>query len=68
MEYIDSEAEIMEGDEIITSGLSDYYPAGIYRICNGGTSGSERTYKYAVIEPKVDFKHLDTVLVNGNRG
>ena len=64
MEYIDSEAEIMEGDEIITSGLSDYYPAGIsigyvtevHQDQNGLT-------KYAVIEPKVDFKHLDTVLV-----
>ena len=54
----------MEGDEIITSGLSDYYPAGIsigyvreiHQDQNGLT-------KYAVIEPTVDFKHLDTVLV-----
>ncbi len=29
MEYIDSDAEIIEGDEIITSGLSEYYPEGI---------------------------------------
>lgn len=29
MEYIDSDAEIVEGDEIITSGLSEYYPEGI---------------------------------------
>ncbi len=64
MEYIDTDAEIMEGDEIITSGLSDYYPAGIsigyvreiHQDQNGLT-------KYAVIEPTVDFKHLDTVLV-----
>ncbi|MDD5944957.1 MAG: rod shape-determining protein MreC [Clostridia bacterium] len=64
MEYIDSDAEIMEGDEIITSGLSEYYPAGIsigyvkeiHQDENGLT-------KYAVIEPKADFKHIDTVLV-----
>ena len=29
MEYIDAEAEIMVGDEIVTSHLSDIYPAGI---------------------------------------
>ncbi|MEA4971651.1 MAG: rod shape-determining protein MreC [Candidatus Metalachnospira sp.] len=64
MEYIDSDAEIVEGDEIVTSGLSDYYPEGIsvgyvkeiHQDENGLT-------KYAVIEPKVDFKHLDTLIV-----
>lgn len=64
MEYIDSEAEIVEGDEIVTSGLSDYYPEGIsvgyvkeiHQDENGIT-------KYAVIETKVDFKHLDTLIV-----
>jgi len=64
MEYIDSEAEIVEGDEIVTSGLSDYYAEGIsvgyvkeiHQDENGIT-------KYAVIEPKVDFKHLDTLIV-----
>ncbi len=64
MEYIDSDAEIMEGDEIVTSGLSDYYPAGIsigyvreiHKDENGLT-------KYAVIEPTADLKHLDTLLV-----
>ncbi len=64
MEYIDSDAEIMEGDEIVTSNLSEYYPAGIsigyvreiHKDENGLT-------KYAVIEPTADLKHLDTLLV-----
>ncbi len=64
MEYIDLDAEIIEGDEIVTSSLSEYFPAGIsigyvkeiHQDENGLT-------KYAIIEPKVDFKHLDTVLV-----
>ena len=59
MEYIDSDAEIMEGDEIVTSNLSEYYPAGIsigyvreiHKDENGLT-------KYAVIEPTADLKHL----------
>lgn len=64
MEYIDAEAEIMVGDEIITSHLSDIYPAGIsigkvleIEIDTNGLT------KYAVIAPYVDLKHLDTMLV-----
>jgi len=66
MEYIDSEAEIMEGDEIVTSHLSDVYPSGITigRVKEIKTDANGLT-KYAIIEPYVDFKHLDTLLVIG---
>lgn len=64
MEYIDGESEIMKGDEIITSNLSDIYPPGItigyvkeVVVDNNGLT------KYAIIEPDVDFKHLSTLLV-----
>jgi len=64
MEYIDANADIVVGDEIVTSHLSDIYPEGltigyvkeVYTDTNGLT-------KYAVIEPAVDLKHLDTLLV-----
>lgn len=64
MEYVDANADIVVGDEIVTSHLSDIYPQGItigfvkevYTDANGLT-------KYAVIEPAVDFKHLETLLV-----
>ena len=64
MEYIDAEAEIMEGDEIVTSHLSDIYPPGlsIGKVKEIKTDANGLT-KYAIIEPFVDFKHLDTVLV-----
>ena len=64
MEYIDAEAEIMEGDEIVTSHLSDIYPPGISigKVKEIKTDANGLT-KYAIIEPFVDFKHLDTVLV-----
>ena len=67
MEYIDSEAEIMEGDEIVTSHLIDVYPHGITigRVKEIKTDANGLT-KYAVIEPYVDFKHLDTLLVIGD--
>ena len=64
MEYIDAEAEIMVGDEIITSHLSDIYPAGISigKVLEIETDTNGLT-KYAVISPYVDLKHLDTMLV-----
>ena len=64
MEYIDAEAEIMEGDEIVTSPHSSIYPPGlsIGKVTEIKTDANGLT-KYAIIEPFVDFKHLDTVLV-----
>ena len=64
MEYIDAQAEIMVGDEIVTSHLSDIYPAGlaIGKVLELETDTNGLT-KYAVIRPYVDLKHLDTILV-----
>ena len=64
MEYIDAEAEIMVGDEITTSHLSDIYPAGISigKVLEIETDTNGLT-KYAVVAPYVDLKHLDTMLV-----
>jgi len=64
MEYIDAESEIMEGDEIVTSTLSDIYPAGItIGYVKEIVSDNNGLTKYAVIQPEVDFKHLSTLLV-----
>lgn len=64
MEYIDAEAEIAVGDEIVTSHLSDIYPPGltIGKVLEIQSDANGLT-KYAVIEPAVDLKHLDTLLV-----
>ncbi|MDD3395187.1 MAG: rod shape-determining protein MreC [Anaerotignum sp.] len=64
MEYIDGEAQIAVGDEIVTSQLSDVYPEGlsIGKVTKIETDTNGLT-KYAVIEPFVDLKHLDTLLV-----
>jgi len=64
MEYIDAESEIMEGDEIVTSTLSDIYPAGItIGYVKEIVSDHNGLTKYAIIQPDVDFKHLSTLLV-----
>ena len=64
MEYIDGDAEILVGDEIVTSHLSDIYPAGlaIGKVLELDTDTNGLT-KYAIIQPYVDLKHLDTILV-----
>ncbi len=63
MEFIDAESEMAVGDEIVTSHLSDTYPAGItigyiteIRLDAIGT-------KVAIVKPNIDFKHLETVLI-----
>lgn len=64
MEYIDADAEIMVGDEIVTSYLSEVYPPGIHiGSVKEIKNDSNGLTKYAIIEPSVDFKHLDTLLV-----
>lgn len=64
MEYIDNDAEIIEGDEIVTSHLSEIYPSGIRigYVSEIGTGSNDLT-KLAMVEPAVDFKHLERVLV-----
>ena len=64
MEYIDGDAEILVGDEIVTSHLSDIYPAGlaIGKVLELDTDTNGLT-KYAVIQPYVDLTHLETILV-----
>ncbi len=64
MEYVDSDAEIMQGDEIVTSHLSEIYPPGITIGYVKDIQNDDNTItKCAIITPTVDFKHLETVLV-----
>jgi len=64
MEYVDSDAEIMKGDEIVTSHLSEIYPPGITIGYVKDIQTDDNTItKCALISPTVDFKHLETVLV-----
>ena len=64
MEYVDSDAEIMKGDEIITSHLSEIYPPGITIGYVKDIKTDDNTLtKCAIVSPTVDFKHLETVLV-----
>ncbi len=64
MEHIDIASQIMEGDEIVTSQLSDIYPPGItIGVVKEIVADTNGLTKHAIIKPVVDFKHLKTVLV-----
>jgi len=65
--YIPTEANLVQGDNIETSGLGGIYPKGIYigtidKIVNK----KNITDRYAVIKPAVDFTKINSVLVITN--
>ena len=64
MDYIDIDAEIMVGDEIITSHLGRIYPPGltIGHVVEVRTDINGFT-KSAIIEPVVDLRRIESVLV-----
>lgn len=64
MEYINYDAEIIQGDEIVTSNLSSIFPAGLkvgyVKEIHTDTDGLT---KFALIAPSADFQHMENVLV-----
>ncbi len=64
MEYFDLDAEVMEGDEIVTSHLSEIYPKGIpIGYVKEVYTDSKGLSKYAKVVPYVDFKNIKEVIV-----
>ncbi len=62
--YIPTEANIIQGDSIETSGLGGIYPKGIHiGTVQKVTNTRNTTDRYALVETAVDFEKLDTVLV-----
>lgn len=64
VDYIGESANIVIGDEIVTSHLGSIYPPGILigtiKLIEDGSHEMTRT---AILNPAVDFKHLEEVLV-----
>lgn len=64
MRYLPKDADIVSGDVVVTSGLSQIYPKGLLvgRVVNIGSdlSGLNR---YAIIKPAVDCSSIEEVLV-----
>ncbi|MGN1319025.1 MAG: rod shape-determining protein MreC [Lachnospirales bacterium] len=64
MQYSDDTMDILVGDELVTSHLSQIFPQGITIGYVRQLSSDENSLaKYATIEPAVDFSNLKYVLV-----
>ena len=64
---IATDARIIQGDSVETSGLGGIYVKGIHvGIIKKVNEGSNKTDSYAIIEAAVDFEKLETVLVITN--
>lgn len=62
--YIPTEATVLEGDKVETSGLGGIYPKGIYIGTIKQVNNTKNiTDRYAMIETAVDFSKLETVLI-----
>lgn len=62
--YIPTDANLVQGDSVETSGLGGIYPKGIHvGIVKKIISTQNITDRYAMIETAVDFDKLNTVLV-----
>ena len=62
--FIPTEAIVLEGDKVETSGLGGIYPKGIHiGTIKQVVNTKNITDRYAIIETAVDFSKLETVLV-----
>ena len=65
--YLPTDANIIQGDSVETSGLGGIYPKGIHVGTIKKVSNSKNmTDRYALVETAVDFNKLNTVLVVKN--
>lgn len=62
--FIPTQATVLEGDKVETSGLGGIYPKGIHiGTIKQVVNTKNITDRYAMVETAVDFKKLETVLV-----
>lgn len=65
--YIPTGAELIQGDNVYTSGIGGIYRKGILiGTIKDIITTSNITDRYAIIEPAVDFSTIDSVLVINN--
>lgn len=65
--FIPTDANVLEGDSVETSGIGGIYPKGIHiGTIKKVVNTKNITNRYAIIETAVDFSRLETVLVITN--
>ena len=65
--YIATDADVIQGDSIETSGLGGIYQKGIYiGTVSKVENATDLSNRYALVELAVNFDKLETVLVVTN--
>lgn len=62
MNYLPLDTDIIEGDSVLTSGYDEVYPKGLV-IGNVTSSTDQSGGKLVIVEPSVDFRRLEEVMV-----
>lgn len=64
MIYLPEDSNVTAGDKVLTSGLGEIFPKGIYigEIIEV-TKDTRELYMTAIVKPGVDFQRLEEVLV-----
>jgi rod shape-determining protein MreC len=67
MIYLPEDSNVTPGDKVLTSGLGEIFPKGIYigEIIEV-TKDKRELYMTAIVRPGVDFQRLEEVLVVTN--
>lgn len=69
MIYLPEDSNVAPGDKVLTSGLGEIFPKGIYiGEVEKVIKDKRDLYKTAIIRPGVDFQRLEEVLVVTNEG
>lgn len=63
MEYVSEVAEIVAGDQVVTSGIDGIYPKGFVIGTVEAVEKSGGAYRRITVKPAVDFRSLEEVLV-----
>jgi rod shape-determining protein MreC len=63
LEYMSEAAEVVVGDDVVTSGIDGIYPKGFVIGKVDGVERSGGAYKRISVRPAVDFGSLEDVLV-----
>jgi rod shape-determining protein MreC len=64
MEFVSQDAEVKEGDTVLSSGLGGTYPAGlVIGKVTGVTGHRQEIFRRVTVEPLASLSRLETVLV-----
>jgi rod shape-determining protein MreC len=65
--YIDKHEKIFKGERVITNGLDEIYPYGMFVGTVQEIDDDSDMFLKVIVKPAVDFRHLDSLLIIKNK-